>query len=327
MYCQILKAELKSPNKFKSKISEFVRDTIEKHKNIKFNIEEISELLLSACRMNEFDILEIVETKCFLNEDKAERWINERLLPNTVVMDFNDEDIIRLLLFCFEITYKMFEGGTKATVTAKGFRERRRTFESIVVDQFNGKLGEILLKRFLESKFKNISLELDWEISRDIEKYKNDIINATKNISIKSTNSLAGIWAEADKGYDYGIMVKCAVPEPVILQFFVEVCGFSKLLNFADSRIPTNDERFKDYIERIRERIISYKCGEMVSLIKGFICGFFKTEEIEIARLGESREYLGKVREERYLLQIRDLKYKDNDWKNFLKDVGLVNFS
>jgi len=34
--------------------------------------------------------------------------------------------------------------------------------------------------------------------------------------------------------------------------------------------------------------------------------------------------YLGKVREERYLVPINELKYTKKDWALFLKDVGLL---
>ena len=85
-------------------------------------------------------------------------------------------------------------------------------------------------------------IELDWDISTQIEKYRNDIINAKKKVSIKTSPSLAGIWAEADIGYDYGITVKCSIPQPPILQFFIEVCGFSKLLDL-------------DYVQNIKGSI------------------------------------------------------------------------
>lgn len=323
MRYRILEGELKSSTKFKEKIGEYVNRLIANNRDaIVFNVDELSEILLSACRMNDFDILSRFGNKKFLDEDMAEKWVIEKLLPNTVVMDFSDEDVIRLLIFCFEITYQMFEGGTKATVSAKGFRERRRTFESIVADQFTGKLGEIMLKRFLESKFPS-KIELDWEISRQIEKYRNDIMNARERVSIKTSPSLVGIWAEADIGYDYGVTVKCSVPEPTILQFFVEVCGFSRLLNFAESKIPSSDDTFKGYIDGMRERIKDYKCGELSSRLKGFICGYFKTSDYEPVKLGEQLDYLGEVREERYLLPIKELKYTTEEWLNFLKETSL----
>jgi len=238
-------------------------------------------------------------------------------------MNIGDEDVIRLLIFCIEITYQMFEGGTKATVTQKGFRERRRTFESILVDQFVGKLGEIMVKKFFEEKFFT-KIELDWEISRQIEKYRNDIVNAKKKVSIKTSPSLGGVWAEADLGYDYGISVKSSVPQPTLLQFFIEVCGFSRLLDFAEIKIPSSDERFKNYLREMRNRIKNYKCGEIQTKLKGFIQGYFKTSEYKPVKEGQTLQYLGKVRETRYLVPINELRYTLEDWRRFLNEIGLL---
>jgi hypothetical protein len=324
---RILKEELNSATKFKEKLSEYIqsqRRMIQENYGISFDEEEISELLLSACRSNDFDVICQQQNKMFLDEDRVLDWIKKKLLPNTVIVRLDDKDIIRLLIFCIEITYQMFAGGTRATVSAKGFRERRRTFESILVDQFVGKLGEIMVKKFLEANFPRIKIELDWEISRQIEKYRNDIINAKKNVSIKSSPSLAGIWAEADIGYDYGITVKCSVPQPTILQFFIEVCGFSRLLDFAEEKIPSNDSLFKEYLGQMRKRIKEYKCGEIQTDLKGIICGYFKTSRRLLKREGKTLDYLGVVREQRYLLPIKNLKWTKDDWQEFLKEVELL---
>jgi len=324
---RILKGELNSPTKFKEKLLGYIQNLIrliQKNYGIDFNDEELGELLLSACRSNDFDVIFQKENKMFLYKDKVLDWINKKLLPNTVILRLDDEDIVRLLIFCIEITYQMFAGGTRATVTAKGFRQRRRTFESILADQFVGKLGEIMVKKFLEDNFPRTKIELDWEISRQIEKYRNDIINAKKNVSIKSSPTLAGVWAEADIGYDYGITVKCSVPQPTILQFFIEVCGFLRLLDFAEEKIPSNDSLFKDYLSNMRKRIKEYKCGEIQTDLKGIICGYFKTSELRPTKEGVSLDYLGVVREERYLVPIRDLKWTKEEWKEFLKEVKLL---
>ena len=327
MAYQILKADLNSPTKFKNKLKDYIKilgGIIKNEYNIDFDNEELGELLLSACRANDYNALTFQKNKVLLNEQKVSEWIKGKLLPNTVILGIDDEDILRLLIFCIEITYQMFKGGTKATVTQKGFRERRRTFESILVDQFVGKLGEVMVKKFLEKEFPT-KIELDWEISTQIEKYRNDIMNAKKNVSIKSSPSLAGIWAEADIGYDYGINVKCSVPQPTILQFFIEVCGFTKLLDFVNSKIPVSDGRFKGYIEEMRQRIENYKCGQIQTKLKGFICGYFKTSEYKPVKLGKKLPYLGEVREERFLISINELKYKKEDWFKFLKETGLVD--
>lgn len=168
-----------------------------------------------------------------------------------------------------------------------------------------------------------MKLELDWEISRNIEKYRNDIVNAGKNISIKSSPSLAGIWAEADIGYDYGITVKCFIPQPTILQFFIEVCGFTRLLDFADEKIPQQDTIFKGYLVEMRKRINGFKCGEIQTELKGFVCGYFKTSDYIPIDEGIDLPYLGKVREKRYLVKISELKYSKTDWDLFIQDTGL----
>ena len=136
---------------------------------------------------------------------------------------------------------------------------------------------------------------------------------------------MAGIWAEADKGYDYGIMVKCSAPLHPILQFFIETCGFRTLIKFIEQRIK-NDEIFKEYIERIKERIeINEKDKyEVKSRLKGFICGYFKTLDHEIVKKGEELPYLGKVKEERYFVRIDKLKWGRKDWETFLKDGKIL---
>lgn len=322
----ITKSDLNSPGKFKEKLHDYIvalRTKISKTYNIEFDIEEIGDLLLSVCRSNDFNVIDQKGNKMFLNELQIQKWIDKKLIPNTVIVNLNDEDVVRLLIFCFEITYQMFSGGTRATVTEKGFRQRRRTFESILVDQFVGKLGEIFVKKFLEKNYP-VNIKLDWEISPQIEKHRNDIINAKKNISIKSSPTLAGVWAEADIGYDYGIMVKCSIPQQPILQFFIEVCGFLKLLDFAEKKIPSEDSLFKNYLEEIRSRIRKYKCGEIQTSLKGFICGYFKTSEYSPTKEGIGLPYLGIVREERYLVPINELKWTMEEWKKFLKEVALL---
>lgn len=280
-------------------------------------------MLLSICRSNDFGVIQQRGREKFFDEETVLKWVNEKLIPNVVVVKLDDEDIIRLLIFCIEITYQMFARGTKATLTQKGFRGRRRTFEAILVDQFIGKLGEVFLKKYLEKGFP-VTIELDWEISTQIGRFRNDIINAEKKVSIKSSPTLAGIWAEADKGYDYGIMVKCSAPQPPILLFFIEVCGFSRLLSFAETKIPREDVLFKAYLEELWKRVKEYKCGEIQTMAKGYICGYFETSEYSPIKEGETLPYLGIVREERYLVPINALKWTRDMWEKFLKETKLL---
>jgi hypothetical protein len=324
---KILKEEINSPTKFKRKFSEYIqmkKTEIKEKYNIEFNEEEFTNLLLSVCRSNDFGVISRQGNKMFFNEDKVSDWIEKKLLPNTVIARLDDENVVRLLIFCIEITYQMFSGGTRASVSAKGFRERRRTFESVLVDQFVGKLGEIMLKKFIENNFPLVTIELDWKISREIEEFRNDIINAKKKVSIKSSPTLTGIWWDANIGYDYGIAVKCSVPQQPILQFFIEVCGFVKLLDFAENKIPADDNLFRNYLGNMRERIKKFKCEEIQTNLKGVICGYFKTSEYKPIRKGKLLPYLGVVREKRYMVRIDQLKWEKESWRKFLQEVGLL---
>ena len=318
----ITKQHLSSPSKFKSidELRNLVID-LKNRLNIGFSEEDLIFLVLSACRCNEFGIVVEVEKNKFLMDVKAlKNWITEKLIPGTVLLNLDDPDILRLLIFSIEITYSMFSGESRATVTQKGFRERKRSFEGIVVDQFVGKLGEVAVKKFLERHFE-VEIELDWEISSDITSHRNDIKNSKKLISVKTSPNLAGIWAEADKGYDYGIMVKCAVPEHPLLQFFIETCGFKTLLNFVES--ISKDELIREYLNNIRTRVFDFSdCGQVRTQIACFVCGYFQISEDNLKNRGEKLEYLGEVREQRHFVKVCDLKYTLKDWKKFLEDIG-----
>lgn len=318
---------LNSPKNFQLGITPYlnsIKDHIEKELELDisehFTDEEISQLILSVCRFNEFEVL---ERGGLLNIENLLAWTRNRLTPNIVSLSISEEDIIRLLLFSIEMTYRMFLGGTRATVTAKGFRERRRTFEAVMVDQFTGKFGEVAVKKLLENRF-GVQIELDWEISPEIDRYASDIVNANKNVSIKTVQSLAAVWAEADRARDYGLWVKVALPLHPVLQFFIEVCGFSSLLNFAKQKIPLGNSQFKEYIEALQHRVKDYKCGEFKTKFTGFVCGYFRTSDYEPVGMGVKLAYLGQVREERYLVPVNELKYTEEDWRIFLSDIGVL---
>ncbi len=60
-----------------------------------------------------------------ISKDRLFDWVENKLLPNTVLLRIDEEDVVRLFIFSTEITYRMFQGGTRATVTQKGFREEK----------------------------------------------------------------------------------------------------------------------------------------------------------------------------------------------------------
>lgn len=164
---RLSESHLLSPKRFKEELGKYpyireLKNRIQESFSLRFDDEEISDLLLSLCRSGDFEITEKEGKNIFLHPERIWLWVENKLIPNTLVLGLDDEDVIRLLIFSFEITYQMFSGGTVATISSKGFRERRRTFEAIVVDNFVGKLGEIVLKKFLENSFKCVKIQIEW---------------------------------------------------------------------------------------------------------------------------------------------------------------------
>jgi len=117
---QILKRDLDKPISFKEKMSNFVRNLRNNIQNIPLDDDELTDLLLSACRVNDFEVISYQGKKMFLNEDRVLSWLKEKILPNTVVLKLNDEDIIRLLIFCIEITLSNVFGWNKGDSNSKG---------------------------------------------------------------------------------------------------------------------------------------------------------------------------------------------------------------
>lgn len=284
---------------------------------------DFSSLLLSACRANELGVLLQNGRTRFTTESALAKWVRERLLECTVSAHLDDPDVLRLLVFSIEITEQMFSGGTRATISAKGFREKQRRYEEILVAHFIGRLGEVLLKKFIENGFPDARVELDWDISPNLGRYRSDILNAAHRVSIKTTTALAGVWAEADQTAEYGVMVKCVIPRATIIQFFIEACGYSRLIDFVASRIPANDTHFQTFISSIRERIQAFRCGQAVTDFVGFVLGYFKTSNATLREVGDELDYLGTVRDKRHFCHVTDLLWRQEDWERFLVDNNL----
>jgi hypothetical protein len=67
-----------------------------------------------------------------------------------------------------------------------------------------------------------------------------------------------------------------------------------------------------------------YKCGIIHTDLKGIICGYFKTCEYKSVKKGVSLPYFGRVREERYLVPLNELRWDKDSWKRFLQEVELL---
>jgi hypothetical protein len=77
-----------------------------------FDEEDLSMLLLSVLRCDDisssYGILKKKGKRRYIDELKVKAWLEENLIPNTVVLRMDDPEILKLLLFSIEITYSMF---------------------------------------------------------------------------------------------------------------------------------------------------------------------------------------------------------------------------
>lgn len=278
-----------------------------------YSTEEVIDLLTSAIRLNIGISIEKVGRKKAIEliDEELVAFFKNQVLPNTLILNFEDRDVIELMLFSIEFAFSMFEGKTKATTTQKGFRERKREIETIILNTFTGLVGEVAVKRFLENKF-NKNVHLDRTISTNIEEYRSDILYSSVPISIKTSPNLSAVWAECPPNYKVGIFVKASTPKAVLLSLFAKVCGFRNLLDFSKNILGSSE-----LIEGLNRRIYAQKCGDLHPLIKCYICGYMETENLKLVEEGTKLPYLGKVRETRYILPLNELKNKIEDWKEF----------
>ena len=80
---------------------------------------------------------------------KIKDWTENKVIPNTVEIKADEIDLLKLLVFSLAMPYKMLKGQTKATMTEKVRRTKKRNFEQIFSDHFIGKIGEIAFRKFV----------------------------------------------------------------------------------------------------------------------------------------------------------------------------------
>jgi hypothetical protein len=289
-----------------------------------YSKKDIFQLILSLIRANEMNVVDISETKSRtlynIDTEKIIRWIEKKLVPNTILISVDDKELLKLLIFSLAMPYKMLRGETRATMSEKVRRGKERGFEQIFSDTFVGKLGEVALKQFAKEKL-GIDISLDWQISTEIESFRSDIIGSKKIVSIKSTDTLESIWAEAPKGADYGILVKVGLPKDFLMKILAHISSLEKLLKFVEERVEkdisgTNTIKLVDFIKEV--------AYEEKMTIKTFIPGFFKTKKSNFKHKGDILPYIGgefEVFGDKHLIKCNKLKFSKKDWNDFFKDI------
>jgi len=202
----------------------------------------------------------------------------------------------------------------------KIIKKEKRYFEKIVSDVFKEKIGEVIFKKFADQKFGR-DITLDWSISREIESFKSDIVDSRKVISIKSTDTLESIWAEAPKNTDYGIFIKVSLPKDFLMKMLAFISSLEKLLKYVQDKIKEDitASDTMDLVGFIKETVY----GEQMA-IKAFTCGFFKTSNQTFKHKEDRLFYIGgefELYEDKHIVKCTELKRSDQDWREFLREI------
>lgn len=280
-----------------------------------FDNDEINDLLTSLFRqkIGLFEIFEGRRVSYEIDQDGLFKYIDDKVKPYVQILCFDDSEVVELLLFSMEFTFAMESGETQATMSQRGFRERKREIETIIVNSFAGLIGEVAFQKFMSEKY-NVKIELDREITIDRSRHHSDVKNAKEPVSIKTTPNLASIWAECPVNYRVGVFIKASIPSAILLRAFAHVCGMKKLLSFSQS---LNID--KCLIDKLEKRLYFEHCGKINTQIKCLICGYFEPSEENFLDDQVILPYLGKIREARYFKLVKHLENNDETWKSFIK--------
>lgn len=306
------KTELSNKSRLRAKFNDYVSSF---SKISSYSEEDIFSLVLSAIRAKEDNIVTVQRygsrEKYVLNTESVEDWIKEKVIPNTVVIKTDDADLLKLMVFSLAMPYKMLTGGTRATMTEKTRRGKKRDFEQIFSDTFIGKIGEVAFRKFVKQNFGK-DVNLDWDIGPNRDTFKSDIVASKEIVSIKSTDTLESIWAEAPPDANYGIFVKVAIPKDFFMKILAHISSLKKLLRFVEEKLDKNDS-INDLLKFIEDT--AYK-EEMT--IRAYVCGFYKTSTGTLRDKGQELPFLGgvfEVFEEKHMTECSKLKYLSEDWK------------
>jgi hypothetical protein len=231
------------------------------------NIDDLGRFL--RCPFEEAK--SVVETaiaagECEREAESVKSWIDNRFVPNTVFIDH---------LGYAEMCINALR--TVPSITATDFgSSRQRDLGQLWADMTRGYLGELAVKRHLESKF-GLTISLGHELG-DLEEFLNsDIKDVTVDGVTRPPNVAVGIktmkmnalWLDIPNAQflhsDFHVSVKVKAPRDHLFSFFKSISVFKdKILKLGtDNELITAAES-----DRIYTEIPDF--GQ----IAGYVCGF-----------------------------------------------------
>jgi len=301
----------------------------------KYTADELSDLIKSGASVDELSFTKTGRSYS-LELNELEEWYEERVKPNTVVLD--KEDYLKALSRSFELL-------TVGEVAKTDFGSaRQREFGQQWTDFTRGYLGEIAVKKFFENKHSvevNLKQRDDVEnvqdtLPTDLRQYKSEgewkDVGAT--LSIK-TSKLGSMWLAIPSSQighsDAFAFVKIGIPLDHIAVFLREY----------DLLDPIFENIEEKKTEEIKETIPDFKP------IPAYIPGFawkeeLKSDNLDIEKKTKHAYVTGGIGEkpdeppegmttlkvrglgdpsEKYFASTGSLNFEEGEWKIFIDEM------
>ena len=263
-----------------------------------------------------------------ITEKYVNNWFKTRVEPNTIKISHEDEEMYYLMTFALAAARQMHMGGTRMTVTEFSRRGKRRPLLQVVADIFTGKIGEVATQ--LLARRYGYEVQPDWDLSHDREQYRSDLtrigritdgriyeiydIPKTWTISVKSSASLTGAWAEAPEGTRVTLFWKVALPEDFLFRLLHYISSWTKLICFLEAKRLQEASPFNKFLEDMKKI-------EQKLIISCYFAGFYCPSRHTLRRPAQKLPYLGEVREPKHMCPIGRLRWKPPDFQELLDQI------
>jgi hypothetical protein len=291
-----------------------------------YNNEQVAELLIGYLRGQA--CVRTPKKGYILTQKCIEHWFKNRVLSSTVLITHKNKEMYYLMLFALAAAQQMWEGSTGMTKTEFSRRGKRRPLLQVVADIFTGKIGEVATQ--LLARRYGYGVQPDWDLSRDRQQYRSDLtrigritdgriyeiydIPKTWTISVKSSASLTGAWAEAPEGTRVALFWKVALPEDFLFRLLHYISSWTKLICFLEAKRLQEASPFNrclEYIKKIERKLI----------IPCYFVGFYRPSKHTRIQEPTNLRYLGEVREPKHMCPIGRLRWKRRDFRDLLERI------
>jgi len=300
-----------------------------------YSVEQLADVVNSALRIGE---IELEKHGASYYAKNVEEWLDQRLLPNTVSINWDDYR---------KALYRSFRLLIVADIAKTDFgSSRQRDFGQRWTDFTRGFLGEIGIEKFFKQKF-DAEIDLDESTVGDVSTFlPSDIVKIKDNgnwrpvnttVSIK-TSKLASMWLDIGSQLNHSnaftfIKIGLTVDH---LPSFIKKSGILEQLVGMGKSLSEVDDSAKELAE-LSSKIEDF--SELPAYISGFAWDEdFKNGELTVHQtkrkkivvggigrfekeVGDEVGGLGEIAYGKHLASLSSLRWTVSDWNELKRKI------